>query len=76
MNEWISVRNKLPEPDKKIIYIDEGIIMLGYYKFRAEDTGEHIFRAYDFYHVCNKNRFCRSSTPSVTYWMEIPEPPK
>ena len=64
---WISVKDRLPEVDKPILYCAFG-----------RSVGEGVYRGFDgVHHVWNM--YAVSGTHwdnEVTHWMPLPEPPK
>ena len=62
--QWISVRDRLPEPGQKIIAVfrDSGGLMVDQARYRDD--------LFDF------SGWCNVQMESVTHWMPLPEPPK
>ena len=65
MNDWISVKNKLPKPGRYmmnvIVHKENGVVMECYWNGKIEK-----FLNFDFTKLNHK----------VTHWMPLPEPPK
>lgn len=65
VSEWISVKDRLPEPSKKVLcFLDLGhgsLVETGYFML---DDGWYYTGVEAPHHGC------------VTYWMPLPEPPK
>lgn len=62
--QWISVRDRLPEPGQKIIAVfrNSGGLMVDQARYRDD--------LFDF------SGWCNVQMESVTHWMPIPKPPK
>ena len=66
MSEWISVKDRLPEHDEKVI---------AYYGFG--DCNLRFVSTLDYYaHDPNPHWQHESTGLIVTHWMPLPEPPK
>ena len=62
MNEWISVKDRLPEDNEVVVIVDEnGYFDVGYMAIWGGQVQWCSHLLYD---------------PKVTHWMPIPEPPK
>ena len=60
MSEWISIKDRLPESDKKVLITDGRNMMVSwYYKWNG------MIRWVDTLYVRD-----------ITHWMPLPEPPK
>ena len=63
MNEWISVKDKLPENKRRVmVYTTQGAYRIGVFSFVGGE-GAVWFR-------------CDRSCITCTHWMPLPEPPK
>ncbi len=66
MNEWISVKDRLPEPDKDVLIVYENGICCGYWS--NEPWSCFLFQ--------QPYRLCQTKGISgVTHWMFLPEMP-
>ena len=64
MNEWISVKDRLPEGDTACIvyFADRGTVMVTHY--------------FDDFALVRVNGFEGFTEHGVTHWMPLPEPPE
>jgi len=71
MSEWISIGDRLPPRQKKVLIIEKGgRCIVGYYgsssgSYEGDDFWAALTGGYDSY-----------PTTNVTHWMPLPEPPK
>ena len=71
MNEWISVKDRLPESDELVLVLVDGkptrnITLVGAYELANYDKEEGWFL----------EMWPEWEGAKVTYWMPLPEPPK
>lgn len=67
MNEWISVKDRLPENDEEVLaLLKSGTMDIGW----VEPENRHQCS------TKNKEFITRSVDGIVTHWMSLPEPPK
>lgn len=64
-NKWISVKERLPEYDRKVLVTD---VRDGYIS-----TGELMRHVEDYWYCEDEMRL---PTSEITHWMYLPEPPK
>lgn len=67
MAEWISVKDRLPECDKRVLARDRWGTFVGFYAENADAEGNHWIADDDNVYVYDKD---------VLQWMYIPELPK
>ena len=81
MNEWISVKDKLPKKDGKYLCVVDGIIHL-YIKVCSYTNNLYSVDKYDFYDGKGESGFYNLDTEygyyreKVSYWMKLPDLPK
>lgn len=63
MAEWISVKDKLPDDGKEVLFSDGSSIMVGWYNADEE-----------FWELTDADMIVYAV--DVTHWMPLPEPPK
>src|SRR4051812_39210431 len=70
MSQWISVKDRMPEREQKIIFTDGNIVEYG-----ALDKIYYYKKECRFYiaELWNENNYILDN---VTHWMPLPEPPK
>jgi hypothetical protein len=68
MPQWISVKDRLPEEHKSVLGIVYDEIRLGYIELVSTDPGQFHWSGPDIY--IDKGHY------ALTYWQELPEPPK
>lgn len=69
MPEWISVKDRLPEDDQRVLFVptcNQGIVYTGKFAFVGRNGGV-MFAYRDGRHKANYY---------AKYWMPLPEPPK
>lgn len=66
--KWISVKDKIPDNNKKVLGFDCSRI---YICFRKEESeyNEH-------WAICDEDCSCVGCTGAITHWMPLPLPPK
>lgn len=81
MNEWISVKDKLPKKDGEYLCVVDGVIHL-YIKVCSYTNNLYSVDKYDFYDGKGESGFYNLDTEygycreKVSYWMKLPELPK
>ena len=68
--EWISVKDRLPENEGRLIVLCEKVVMPAH--FYPEYVGGPNFEECDIYSNCADFL----DLDKVTHWMPLPEPPK
>jgi hypothetical protein len=66
MSEWISVKDRLPEPETLVLSWDGKYIQIEYFGF---------FFGFEFGPATNDPVFTNKGY-KITHWMPLPEPPK
>lgn len=69
MSKWISVKDKLPPVDEKVLVIWSGQVEMAI--LESEQNNWQEYPNGDF--QCHEDN---QSGYEVTHWMELPEPPK
>ena len=76
--EWISVEDRLPEPEKDCLISNGVHVGVGYYEaeYFAEDPEDPLQYSSDCWHQEGSNlKTCNSGFADVTHWMPLPNPP-
>jgi hypothetical protein len=68
VNGWISVKTKLPEDRKNVLGVVCGQIRFGRIELISTDPGQ--------FHWIDQDIYIDKGHYALTYWQEIPEPPK
>lgn len=66
--QWISVKDRLPEEHKSVLGIVYDEIRLGYIELVSTDPGQ--------FHWSDPGMYIDKGHYALTYWQELPEPPK
>jgi hypothetical protein len=66
--QWISVKDRLPEEHKSVLGIVYDEIRLGYIELVSTDPGQ--------FHWSGPGMYIDKGHYALTYWQELPEPPK
>lgn len=69
MNDWISVKNKLPEKEQKVLFYvkERDEIFAGCFSLRFENNQFEFVENLDGWNFFEE---------TITHWMPLPEPPK
>lgn len=82
MDEWISVKDKLPEKDGEYLCVMNAPFVQPYIKVRSYAHNLYSVDKYDFYNDKGESGFYRYDSEygycraNVSYWMQLPELPK
>ena len=69
--QWISVKERLPEPETEVIAaFDDGYVWAMWQKWSLTDEYEEGESPFDYY------KDVGAGIHTVTHWMPLPEPPK
>ena len=69
VQEWISVKDRLPEDDEVVLIACKiGKMFVGYHK--------HLFPGCEVWRILTARDSTKKITYTVTHWMPLPEPPK
>lgn len=66
MNEWISIQNRLPEPEEDVLVSVNGEMCVAYKTYN--------FSGYEIPWIETMNRINLCTMP--THWMPLPKPPE
>ena len=73
VQEWISVKDRLPKPYTRVIVRVNGYkdILVGWYTETFKDSNNEKFDCW-----CIEYKLSERSMEPVTHWMPMPQPPK
>jgi len=77
MNDWISVKDRLPEEhgyDAYLVYLDIGHVMIA--DFYPEEHEKYYKQDESYWDSRDSTDMCDLLSHHVTHWMPLPEPPK
>lgn len=65
--EWISVKDRLPDPDTEIVFFYDKRYHIGCFIEESQCHGEYLWQSYIDGYNC---------VVDVTHWMPLPKPPQ
>lgn len=69
---WISVKDRLPEPEERVLAAHEGVLYIAYIRAGESEYNEHWAICEDQMCAC---AFAPGGTGAITHWMPLPKLP-
>ena len=77
MDNWISVKDRLPECEKEVLIVtDNGIITTAMYEDGKMSTDDSAWNWWEYRYYNSDDVYNNCVDDKVTHWMPLPEPPK